>query len=156
MIEKLYKLGFDFPFKMGSTREEIIEKIGQPDKETIADPYSKYGLVLGYNIYEELEEINATTMEQGQTYKGVLFGVKIGESITKCLELWGDFSYAENKRFGYITNVWNFGEINKTGTLFVSIQQWDKAGDEPGFGKYEIGQIKSIKIQIDDETPELV
>jgi len=156
MIEKLYNLGFDFPFKIGSTRDEIIDKLGKPDKETFADPYLKHGLILSYNIYDELDEITATTMQNGSTYKGILFGVKIGDSVSKCSEIWGDSSYTEDKRYGYLTKVWNFGEINKTGILFVAVEYWNENGEEDGFGKYEIGQIKSIKIQIDDETPELI
>lgn len=156
MIENLYNLGFDLPFKLGEQREEVVQKIGPADVETIVDRYDRFGFILWYNIYETLDQIIATTLQSGSTYKGVLFGVKIGDMIQTCINLWGEPSYTDDKKLDFKTHVWNFGEINKTGSLIVSVEYWTESGEQDDFGMYVFDQVKSIKIQFDDQNPEII
>src|SRR5690606_26807262 len=100
----------------------------------------RYGFILGYNIFDELDLIWAATMDSGITYKGNIFGVKIGDSIAKSYELWGKENTMKDKRMGYFSSYWFFDK------LVIEVEHWNENGDEEGFGKYSIGNIKEIQI----------
>lgn len=139
-IRELEDQETDLPVGIGWHRTQVRKVLGKPGKsEKHFETYWEYGLIVDYQA-DRVAAIHATALESGTSFFGYVLGVRIGDTLDRCLEKWGEPSVREPDWPGYEVIEWNLGKYK------IRIESWSKDGMEPVFGPYKKGRVKNIVI----------
>ena len=135
------------PVNMGEPRTAVREKLGTPNvinkintKGWAFDTFFAHGLVIGYSNRNEVNKIIATQLRPGTSYKHLIFGVRIGDNVSKCTELWGNPIKWEETPMGYSRVSWEKDDY------LIELEVWHENGEDKNFGKYKATTIKQIQL----------
>lgn len=110
------------------------------------DSYFKHGLVVQYSPESIVVSISAGIFETGQRYSGEVLGVKIGDNISKSIELWGNPVSSENvKLFGVDLGDKLYFQYKN---YLIKLEVWNEDGVDSGMGAYSKDTIRDIEIRI--------
>lgn len=128
------------------SRKQFKELFGTPIKEGIDyDAYYNIGLSISYNS-DYLKEISVASYKTIENpYLIDLFGIKLGDSIDKCFDIFGTTSKSPwDAKAGFGHFYWTFKNLH------ITISLWLRDMDElvEGLGPKKKGQINSIKLEI--------
>jgi len=98
-----YNLNSDLPVQLDDSRSEVYKKMGYPDNP--AGAYFQKGLIIKYDN-DRVGKIEACALSSGVTYLGLIYGIRIGDTYSKCAELWGKETYLKNVEVGISYRTW--------------------------------------------------
>jgi hypothetical protein len=141
-IALLDRLENDLPIEFNQTRTEVHNILGEPDiSEKDFETFYTYGLVVDY-VDDKVVGIDATSLQSGTTFFGQVFGIRIGDTVEKCIKAWGPIYSKEEWPFEYDVLQWQVNEYE------MRLEVWKKEGLLPVFGPYKSGRVKDIRVSV--------
>lgn len=125
----------------GLSMEAVRAQLGKPDRSDLSfDSFFAAGVTVDYDRMKRVTKVTATHFISGNSYKGKVLGVALGDSIKDCIVAWGDVVKIEVTPYEYKRVTWHHNEYVLE--LEVWAKDWD--GSENTFGNYKEGTVKTI------------
>jgi len=141
LVKPIINSSNSLPINLHDKRNNVQEILGTPDRSgSDFETYYSHGLVVNYNNNQQVISIDATRLVSGITYDGLVFGVKIGDNLNKCIEEWGKTSSVKETKLDYDIYVWKLTDF------YIECEMWNKTDYDSNFGNVTKGTVKNIKI----------
>ena len=128
---------------LGSSIEAVRAELGQPDRsDPRFDSFFPAGVIVDYDSMKRVTKVSATHLISGDSYRGKVLGVALGDSVKDCVAAWGDAVDAEATSYEYERVTWHHKEY------VLELEVWARDGDgsDKAFGYYKEGTVKRIAV----------
>jgi hypothetical protein len=130
-----------FVLLLGETRERIHAELGVPDATgDDFDSYFSHGVGFDYAA-GTAAAVFATKFKDCEPFRGEILGVRLGDSMSTCLSLWG---IARNERdsgfLNYSVFSWDFNGY------CIDLEIWKSDGTDTAFGARKKGTVKRMRV----------
>lgn len=141
----LKKLEYTLPVHVGGPWQSHKTEMGTPDRSG-SNFYTFFdkGVIVYVDIRQELvTALVCSWFEGGKHFTGKIYGVGLGDTFPKFVNLWGEPTERKDKHYDYYVSIWKFKKF------FAEVEFWAHDGhDEDLGGKYETDTAKRIKISL--------